>query len=420
MPKRLITIIGKTIQKATTLRGGGGSALPGLVIEKIDKKYSSDILKNLPKGVVIISGTNGKTTTTKIVVELLEFHGLKVFTNRTGSNFARGITSALLSEVGISGKLKADIAVLELDEAHAVSFIKDIKPTYSLILNVLRDQLDRYGEIDKTAKMLSQVVQSTKRVTVLNREDTLVSNMDKFTINSPKYFGLDESMSGIFTSDSELHGKSEIKTEKKADVILRNFSDKNASFEIDNKIYSTDLSIQGIYNVYNITAAICLVKEILGEDFNIEKTISKISSLKPSFGRGEKIKIKNTTVEIVLVKNPAGFKLALSSYDNNISDVMIALNDNYADSRDVSWIWDVDFTSLKNIKPFVTGSRAYDMSLRLKYDDVNCEFIDSNISKSLNKFIKSYPDRPKRIYCTYTAMLQIRKKLTGSSLEEIK
>lgn len=421
MRKRLITVLGKSIKKVAVLKGGAGSAMPGLIIEKIDKNYTSEILNKLPLGVVVISGTNGKTTTTKIVVEILESYKLKVFTNQTGSNFSRGITSELLSKVGLNGKLDADIAVLELDEAHAVSFVKKIKPNFSLILNVLRDQLDRYGEIDKTARLLSQIVSATNKAVILNREDVIVSDMYKNAKHKVKYFGFDNSMNNLFSSDSELYGKMELKKEqKKADVILRNFVDKNASFEIDQKLYSCDVSMKGVYNIYNVTAAICLVKEILGIKFDPEFTIAKISRIQPSFGRGETLSVDGTVIEIILVKNPAGFKLALLSYDNKISDNMIVINDNYADSRDVSWLWDVDFTSLIGTRPTVSGTRATDIALRLHYDDIVCENVDGNISHSLKNFIKKYPNRPKRIYCTYTAMLKIRSLLTGKSIGDAK
>ena len=420
MPKRLVTIIGKSVQKASKLRGGG-SALPGLIVEKIDPDYAKKLLSKLPMGVVVISGTNGKTTTTKIVVELLESNGLKVFTNKSGSNFSRGVTASLLEIVGVNGKLDADIAVLELDEAHSVSFVANIKPNYSLILNVLRDQLDRYGEIDKTANMLAEIVNNTKLATVLNREDPLVARLGKNAKCNVDYFGIDESLKYQFPSDNELHGESETTNNIKASVVLKSFINHNAMFEIDGNNYSLDLQLEGIYNILNSAAAIALVRNILGHKFQTVNTLDKLAIIKPAFGRGESIKYKNTHVELVLVKNPSGFRLALDSYDNHSYDIMIVINDAYADGRDMSWLWDVDFSELKDTLPTVSGSRAYEMGLRLKYDDINCELIDANIKSTLNKFINEFPSRPKRIYCTYTAMLQIRSKLTkGKGLKDIR
>ena len=169
-------LVGKLVRGASRLRGGG-SALPGLVVEKIDPNFIRRTLSTLPLGVAVVSGTNGKTTTTKMVVELLEGQGLKVFTNRTGSNFTRGVAAALLGEVNLRGRLDADIAVLELDEAHAVHFVKLIQPRYALLLNVLRDQLDRFGEIDKTTRLLEQIAKATTETVVLNREDPRVASI---------------------------------------------------------------------------------------------------------------------------------------------------------------------------------------------------------------------------------------------------
>mgnify|MGYP001793818841 CR=1 FL=1 len=144
MPKQYITILGKTVRRIAQLRGGG-SALPGLFVETIDPDFISHTLAQLPQGIIVISGTNGKTTTTKMVVELLESQGLKVFTNRTGSNFTRGVAAALLGEITVKGVLDADIAGLELDEAHAVHFVTKSPPPISFLLNGMAEQVGRVG-----------------------------------------------------------------------------------------------------------------------------------------------------------------------------------------------------------------------------------------------------------------------------------
>ena len=164
-------LIGKAVRAASRLAHGGGSAFPGKIVEQIDPQFLARTLRQLPLGVVLVSGTNGKTTTTRMVASMLESLGLKVFTNPTGSNFTRGVVSSLLAEVSLGGKLDADIAVLELDEAYAVHFVKQVQPDYCLLLNVMRDQLDRFGEIDNTAKLLSKAAEATTGTVVLNRED---------------------------------------------------------------------------------------------------------------------------------------------------------------------------------------------------------------------------------------------------------
>lgn len=418
MKQKTITLLGKVIRRAAALRGGG-SALPGLVVEKLDPQFLEHTLGNLPHGVVVISGTNGKTTTTKMVVSLLESQGLRVFTNRTGSNFTRGIVAALLGEVDLNGKLEADIAVLELDEAHAVHFVKKVAPRYSLLLNVMRDQLDRFGEIDTTAKMLEKIADATTDGIVLNREDPRVARIadtQKGKAKAIRYFGLSDTVRGEFPNDDELHHK---KAKKNAvqeasydDVILEEIEGQTATFAYDAKKFPVSLKLTGVYNIYNAAAALALVILIAGEERKNARMLESLSTVTPAFGRGETIYIQGNPLELVLVKNPAGFRLALQSFDPQKTATMIAINDNYADGRDMSWLWDVDFTSLKpSGVPVVSGVRAYDMALRLQYDEVEVAHVSTNLKEALQTFITSSPEKPKRIYCTYTAMLAIRRQL---------
>ena len=198
--------VGRLIRFASRITKHGGSALPGKVVEKIDPGFLSRTLDQLPLGVVLVSGTNGKTTTTRMVASMLSDLGLKVFTNPTGSNFVRGVVSALLTEVNLAGKLDADIAVLELDEAYAVHFVKQVKPRYALLLNVMRDQLDRFGEIDTTAHLLSHVAEATTGTVVLNREDPRIAALAaKVPAGTAVcYFGLTDDLKHFFPSDDDM------------------------------------------------------------------------------------------------------------------------------------------------------------------------------------------------------------------------
>ncbi len=421
MPKPLVTILGKAIKSIAGLRGGG-SALPGLVVEHIYPDFIQNTLSTLPLGVVVISGTNGKTTTTKMVVELLESQGLKVFTNRTGSNFTRGVAAALLGDIDIKGRLHADIAVLELDEAHAVHFVDKIPPSFSLILNVMRDQLDRFGEIDSTTKMLRHIANATTKDVVLNREDVRISGIAKLIdIKKVHYFGLDDSLLELFPSDDELHKDlTVVHSPISADVVLSKFSENSATFAIDNKKISTKLKLTGIYNVFNAAAALVLVRVIIGKDIDETKLIDALSNVTPAFGRGETLVVDGKPLELVLVKNPSGFRLGLKSFNPVDYATMIAINDNYADGRDMSWLWDVDFTSLVgNGVSQVSGIRAYDMALRLQYDGVLINNVETDLKNALKNFISNAKNKPKRIYCTYTAMVSIRKSLSKITNVEV-
>ena len=419
MARQMIsTIIGKSVKKVAKLRGGG-SALPGLVIEKIDPKFIQRTLADLPQGVVIISGTNGKTTTTKIVVELLESVGLKVFTNRTGSNFSRGVAAALLDEVNIRGKLDTDIAVLELDEAWAVKFVQIVRPRFSLLLNVMRDQLDRFGEIDNTAALLQKIAEATSDTVVLNRDDPRIFKISEHIQAKKVFFGTTSELLQLMPTDDTLkYGTAVANQSVAADVLLKKINAQQATFQIDNKEIDVDLQLTGVYNLLNAAAAVALARQIAGPEIT-DTILSALENIKPAFGRGETIYLNGTPIELILVKNPSGFRLALLSFAKNNSTTMIAVNDNYADGRDVSWFWDVDFSLLKNVA-MISGARAYDMALRLQYDDIPIGKIDTNISKALEDFINTNPDEPKQIFCSYTAMTTIRRLLSEKTdVEEI-
>lgn len=410
-------MIGKGLKSLMKLRGGG-SALPGLVVERLDPHFLARALGDLPYGVAVISGTNGKTTTTKMVTQLLRKHGLKVFTNPSGSNFTRGIVASLIDKVDQNGKLNADIAVIELDEAHAVHFVRAVKPRYSLILNVLRDQLDRFGEIDNTARLLKRVVDATTGGVVLNRQDSLVRSLapEKKDIKV-QYFGLSKQLQSLFPSDAEMHGGKTVNEglplPHNGDVVLEKMNGRTATFMFGkSKQKPVELKIDGMYNVLNAAGALALARLICGTGSESSSNLlEELTEVKPAFGRGEAIAINGEPLEIVLVKNPSGFRLALQSYAETPSATMIAINDNYADGRDMSWLWDVSFESLAPKVAMVSGVRAYDMALRLQYDQVEVAYVDPDLGKALKRFIAHSTGR-RRIYCTYTAMLTIRRELS--------
>ncbi len=426
--------VGKLVRMISRATNHGGSALPGKVVETLDPGFLARTLGKLPYGVVLISGTNGKTTTTRMVASMLRDAGLRVFTNPTGSNFTRGVVAALVQEMPVFGtKLDADIAVLELDEAYAVHFVNQIKPRYSLLLNVMRDQLDRFGEIDTTAKLLSNVAHATKRVVVLNREDPRISALSKDVLPSckVKYFGLDESLRSMFPTDDDLHSdlgcdfNGDSRNLPHADVVLAKVADNKADFLIDGHRKTTSVKLRGVYNVFNAAAASTIVRAILADAAKKDATLAKfdddalmeaISRVTPAFGRGEVIEVNGAPVELVLVKNPIGFRLALASDKPANHDTMIAICDEYADGRDMSWLWDVDFTCFSGTGvTCVSGTRAWDMALRLQYDKVASRNVNTDLEEDVKAFVNgdfsSNAKNAKRIYCTYTAMLRVRATL---------
>lgn len=434
MRDALSAIIGKSVRQVARLRGGG-SALPGLVVEKIDPGFLSRVLGRLPYGVIAVSGTNGKTTTTKMVTEMLEAQGLRVFTNKTGSNFSRGVVAAAIQECSIGGRLDADVAVLELDEAHAMYFIDRVKPRFTLLLNVLRDQLDRFGEIDTTAKLLQRIADATTDGLVVNREDRLVAEIGRRTRERQgsasghpevREFGLSDELLATFPGDDDFHsGVAPTPRGDRAacDVTLVALGDHAADFDFDGATHHTSLKLEGLYNTFNAAAALSTVRMVLAagprvaggrvpNDASAASILRSLAEVRPAFGRGEQLVLDGEPLELVLVKNPAGFRLGLASFDASDVAAMIAINDQYADGRDMSWLWDVDFASLAGTGvDTVAGTRAWDMALRLEHDDVAVAHVEEDLSAALAGFRERTQGRPRRIYCTYTAMLALRKML---------
>jgi UDP-N-acetylmuramyl tripeptide synthase len=412
-PRFTSIAVGKAIKLLSHFRGNG-SALPGYIVERIDPGFIH-ILDNLPRGVVVISGTNGKTTTTKIVSELLASAGLRVFTNNTGSNFVRGVISSAISAVSWSGDFPFDIAVLELDEAHAVRFIEQLKPRYSLLLNVARDQLDRFGEIDHTAKLLELVAQATTNTVVINREDPRLA---RIKLPNAKYYGLSSSMRAMFPDDDNLlatqPGHSQTKSPTALVSLIDLDPDANTySYRINNKKYSTPLQLSGIYNAYNAAGALAICHTILPE-YPIQQFIDRLAEITSAFGRGETFSYNGRELELLLVKNPSAFQLSLKSFVDRDHDYIIAINDNFADGRDMSWLWNVDFTSLQSVA-VTTGIRGADMALRLQYDSVPVGLIEPDLGTAIQKSL-DITAKPIRIFATYTSMLSIRKILNGKSI----
>lgn len=423
MQRIIGTAIGKSVRTVTRLRRGAGQALPGLVIERMFPRYFASMLKQLPNGVVIITGTNGKTTTTKMVVELLRANGLRVLTNPTGSNLTRGINSTLITQARLSGHLPFDIAVLELDEAYARIFAAQVQPRWVLALNVTRDQLDRFGEVDTASAMIADTMRHARNGIVTNADDPrLLLASRSEDMPAATYFGVSSGLRQFFPSDNELVAvskKTPANTSVTPLVSLSNFRGQEVTYEFSSgQSLTVKLELSGQHNFQNAAAALSLVCKLLPEA-DPKLLVEQLSRIKPAFGRGEIYRLKNgSTLRIVLVKNPSGFRQSLASYLPSGNPIMIAINDNIADGRDMSWLWDVDFASLRSENVHtVTGKRATDMALRLHYDTITVKHIEPDLDTALADFCTLKGD--KLLFTTYTAMLRLYRTLeekAGKSL----
>lgn len=292
----------------------------------------------------------------------------------------------------------------------------------------MRDQLDRFGEIDTTRRMLSQVAKATTGTVVLNREDPRIASLadDVAADATVEWFGLSDALRPMFPSDDdmrdvlrqtenvELDSAQPSVARPAADVVLNAVKANSVDLDVHGQEHTATIDLYGVYNQYNAAAALALALQVLGDSADVASLVDELSRVTPAFGRGETVTVEGKPLQLLLVKNPAGFRLSLASASADDYATMIAINDAYADGRDVSWLWDVDFDSLRaGGVDIVSGVRAWDMALRLDYDLVEVGSVDTDLESALKQFIAGAGDRPMRIFCTYTAMLSLRKILGG-------
>jgi lipid II isoglutaminyl synthase (glutamine-hydrolysing) len=406
--------LGKLTLLGLRLLGRRGNALPGLVVEKVFPRYLAGAMAGLAEGVVVVSGTNGKTTTTKMVATVLG-ERLRVLTNDTGSNFVRGAITATVEHASWTGRLPYDVAVFELDEAWAVRFVERVTPRRALLLNVMRDQLDRFGEIDTTARLLGKVSAATTGHVVLNRDDARIAALAATTTAAVSYYGVAAELRDQFPNDEELYGGPVTVSDVPARVELQALpspAHPTATLRIDESAHEVLLRAEGPHNAQNACGAAAVA---LTFGFDADAVVTGLAKVSPAFGRGQTFTVDGRRVTLQLVKNPAGFRQTLRTLDTGAPEaIVVAINDDYADGRDVSWLWDVDFRALGPLptRRATAGTRAADMAVRLKYDDVGVDEIEPDLEKAVRAAVAAVsPGHRVVVFSTYTAMWELHAVL---------
>lgn len=384
---------------------GAGGTWAGHIALFLQPNILRNLESKLSQGSVLITGTNGKTTTAKMLVSILKENGRSVVYNPTGANLLNGIASALILDTNFWGHSRSEIGVFETDEASFPHALKMYDPEVVVVLNLFRDQLDRYGEIDLTAEKVHQALKKLPEssVVVLNPKNAYVAPLGKGLRARVLYFGEDVTQvySGVSSSRFEVC---------------------DLKFEIP---------LGGSYTIENALAA-TVVAQSIGVDLQV--TQEALKNLRPAFGRQEEFVVDGRKVKILLSKNPEGFNqnVRMLSASERIETLLLVLNDKIPDGRDVSWIWDTNPVGLsklaKNI--IVSGLRAEDLALRLKYSQqetqkskLKTQSHSSNlkIQRDLRKAVLWGLDGTPRgttfyIMPTYSAMLEVRKILTGRKI----
>ena len=411
---------------------------------KIALKICPDILEQLSaqvrEKIYVVCGTNGKTTTNNMLCAALEKEGKKVICNHTGSNMLNGVVAAFVLGAKWNGTLDADYACIEVDEASTKYIFPAIRPDYMVMTNLFRDQLDRYGEIDITMNILEEMMRKVPDMKVIvNGDDALSAYLAMDSGNPYVTYGISRPV--VQSAANEIReGRFCKKCGERLQYSFYHYSQlgdykcpkcgfqrpelqydafdvkvgEQLSFRVEDKLLSANY--KGFYNVYNILAAYAALRTA---GFSGNSFYEMLKSFNPENGRMEQFRIEGTGVMLNLAKNPAGFNQNISAVmqDKSPKDIMIVINDNAQDGRDISWLWDVDFDLLKeeSIRSItVSGIRCQDMRLRLKYVD-----IPSELEPDVESAVKSCAQKGTGnlyVLVNYTALFSTRnilKKLEG-------
>jgi UDP-N-acetylmuramyl tripeptide synthase len=436
---------------------GGGTATPGLIADWVDPALLGKLAERLPRGAVVVAGTNGKTTTARMIADILEADGSRVVHNRSGSNLVRGVAAAFAEQAGLLGDPGGDVAVIESDEAAFPDIVRQVRPRVILLNNLFRDQLDRYGELNTIATRWGAAIARLPATTtiVVNADDPSLAEITRDVVAPRRTFGLAESRYQLdklpHAADSAVcrrcgadlkydalyvshlgnwHCPRCTAARPKLDVAgsaVELVGVDSLRLRIDNGAAPLELEagVPGLYNVYNTIAAAAVARTLAVPD---RTTAWALKHFKAAFGRIERVIVNGRTLTLALVKNPVGFNevLRMLTAATGVLTVpaLIAINDLHADGRDVSWLWDVDFEMLSDGEAplSTTGIRGPDMANRLKYAGVAPERITAlpgDLRVALNEFVSSIPEGSTGyILPTYTAMLYLRSILADMGAVE--
>jgi UDP-N-acetylmuramyl tripeptide synthase len=414
-------LIGR-LARAVTRARGGGSAYPGHLVNRLAPSYLPSLPGQLPGGVVFVLGSNGKSTTTHMVSELLRAHGLRVFTNPTGANLPQGVTSALLSEVGLTGKLSADVAVLEIDEAYAVKLAQTLRPSIVLMLNVQVDQLFRFYETERVADMMidTGVLAATNIVT--NREDPYLSKVGRAVSGSVpvvSYFGAStdvvaRSAHGLVNAEDFRDADAVGHVEAAAEVVA--WFGTTATIALGEETLDVVLPARGLHYAVDAAAALQTARLVLESQFAADRAVEAFRVMRPAYGRGELLQFGSEQVEITMFKNGASLQLNLDAFDSPPEQVLLAIDEG---TPDISWIYDVDFSALDHVD-VVSGAKGWQVALRLEHAGIPVHHIEPDLKKGIEIMRRlPAPTVGRKAWIVNYEQMMYARKLVGQGDMEI-
>ncbi|HEY5262093.1 MAG TPA: Mur ligase family protein [Solirubrobacteraceae bacterium] len=433
-------------------RGGGATSAPGKVLLRLEPGAIGTLAGRLSRGCVLVSATNGKTTTAALASSILERSGISLVHNQAGANMAGGIASTLLAASARRGRINGELGLFEVDELWLDRLALQLRPKVLVLGNLFRDQLDRYGELDTIADRWAAAVRdgpAERARLVCNADDPLIADLGRDRAGV-LYYGVEDdslALAGMahaadakhcrrcgapYTFDAiylghlgHYHCAACGQCRPSPTVLARSVvleGVRAARFQLNTPQGSAEVKLElpGLYNVYNALAAAALAVAL---EIPLADIVAGLQSTKAAFGRAESVTVAGRPTRILLIKNPAGANEVLRTLvlEPDQRDLLGVLNDNTADGHDVSWIWDADFELLAGRVRLATcsGTRAPELALRLKYAGVEPERIRvvDDLGQALARAAADGLDEggkpPLYVLPTYTAMLALRELLVA-------
>jgi UDP-N-acetylmuramoylalanine-D-glutamate ligase len=360
----------------------GGSAVPGLVVNKLAPGFLANTLNSFPGGLVIVSGSSGKSTTTKMLVAILEAHGKSVFTNPSTANISQGLTSALLERADLRGRIDAEIGVLEMDEGHGALIAPTLEPRVVLLTNVMTDQIDRFHDSEKVAAMLATIAARATGSVVINADDAMLVDVAGQTTAQVSRYGVSADVLAANTRGLGYTRTAADRLTAGSGTLVTAVKGREASIDLGSVTIDISLPARGTHYAVDAAAALSCAATVLGDQFDPALAATTLSAVQPVFGRGEIVTVRGQQVEFVLVQNPASFQLNVDSLERGIDQVLVAVG---SDVRDPSYLWPVDSSPLGKVVT-VSGSKAHEIALQLAYQGVMIGSVNPDLASALDEF----------------------------------
>ncbi|TFD48078.1 DUF1727 domain-containing protein [Cryobacterium sp. TMT1-2-1] len=379
-------LIGRIVRMLARWRKpGGGSAVPGLVVNKIAPGFLARTLNGFPEGLVIVTGSSGKSTITKMLVAVLRAHGKTVFTNPSTANISQGLTSALLEQASLTGHVDGDIAVLEMDEGHGAYIAGSLTPRVVTLTNVMVDQIDRFHDSEMVQAMLAKVAARATEAVVLNADDQYLQDLaggvpspvrvDRFGVTAEVLEANPRGLGYAQTAADRLP--------RGEGILVTRVSGRQAEISLPEGDYTVGLPARGTHYAVDAATALSAARAALGEAFRPDLAVAAVSTIPAVFGRGEVVSVRGRQVEFVLVQNPASFQLNVDSIEPSTDQILIAIG---SDVRDPSYFWPVTTSGLGRVL-IASGSKAHEIALQLAYDDVEVDRVEPDLGRALDDFL---------------------------------